>query len=56
MSWVARKIAGLDNEDQKQVEVEYFKRKQEERLLTEQHQSEEIKKFWAEYGDQYFNG
>lgn len=56
MSWIARKVAGLDNENQKQVEAEYFKRKEQERLLLEQARAEEVKKFWAEYGDEYYNG
>lgn len=47
MSWVARKVAGLDNEDQQQVIKEYFQHKEDE---------SEIKKFWEEYGDEYFTG
>ena len=47
MSWVARKIAGLDNENQELVIYEYFKHKQ---------QQEEIKKFWEEYEDEYYAG
>ena len=54
MSWVARKVAGLDNEDQQQVIQNYFKQKQ---LLNEQtQQDQEVKKFWDEYGDEYFTG
>lgn len=60
MSWIARKVAGLDNEDQQQVVAEYFKHKQ---LLTEQTETQEIKrqvaeiqKFWETYGDEYYTG
>lgn len=58
MSWVARKIGGLDNEDQKQVEQQYFLNKQTVRLIEEQKkvQDEELKKFWEAYGDEYFTG
>jgi hypothetical protein len=51
MSWVARKLAGADNEDQQQVIKEYFEHK-ERQILQEQ----EIKKFWEEYGDEYYTG
>ena len=52
MSWMARKIAGLDNEDNKKIYEEYFKIKQKEQQLLE----EEKKKFWQEYEDDYYNG
>ena len=52
MSWIARKIAGLDNEDIQKIQEEYFKAKEKERLLLE----EEKKKFWQEYEDDYYNG
>jgi len=47
MSWVARKIADLDNEDQQQVIQEYLDNKEKEN---------ELKKFWEEYEDEYFTG
>jgi len=47
MSWVARKVAGLDNEDQQQVIQEYLDNKEKEN---------ELKKFWEEYEDEYFTG
>lgn len=58
MSWVARKVAGLDNEDQKQIEQQYFINKRIQSLIEEQKkvQDEELKKFWESYGDEYFNG
>lgn len=58
MSWVARKIGGLDNEDQKMIEAEYFASKRVQQMFDEQkkHEQEELKKFWAEYGDEYFHG
>ena len=47
MSWVARKIASLDDVDQKQVIKEYFSTKADkliqEKLLAE---------FWEEYKEQ----
>jgi thiamine kinase-like enzyme len=49
MSWVARKQAGSDWEDQQQVINEYFEHKEKER-------ENEIKKFWEEYEDEYFAG
>lgn len=39
-----------DDVDQKQVIKEYFEHKAQ--VLEE----EEIKKFWEEYGDEYFTG
>lgn len=58
MSWVARKIGGLDNEDQKQIEAQYFINKRIQSLIEEQKkvEQEELKKFWESYGDEYFNG
>ena len=58
MSWVARKVAGLDNEDQKQIEAQYFINKNIQKLIEEQKkvEQEELKKFWESYGDEYFNG
>ena len=47
MSWIARKIAGLDNEDQQQVIQEYLDNKEKEN---------ELKKFWEEYEQEYFHG
>jgi len=47
MSWIARKVAGLDNEDQQQVIQEYLDNKEKEN---------ELKKFWEEYEDEYFTG
>jgi len=47
MSWIARKIARLDNEDQQQVIQEYLDNKEREN---------ELKKFWEEYEDEYFTG
>jgi len=52
MSWIARKISGSDNEDVRLIQEEYFKIKANEQKLRE----EEIKKFWQEYEDEYFNG
>lgn len=52
MSWVARKLCGSDNEDVKLIQEEYFKMKEKQRLLKE----EEVKKFWQEYEDEYYNG
>ena len=52
MSWIARKIAGLDNEDIQAIQEAYFKSKQKELLLEQ----EEKKKFWQEYEDEYYNG
>jgi len=52
MSWVARKICMSDDVDQQQVIKEYFDNKEQVRLLQEQ----EIKKFWSEYEDEYYNG
>lgn len=49
MSWVARKISGLDNEDQQVVIKEYFELKEKER-------ENELKNFWKEYEDEYFAG
>ena len=54
MSWVQRKLDGSDDYDQQQVIKEYFEQKQ--KLLREQAEAEEVKKFWAEYGDEYYNG
>ena len=51
MSWVARKICMSDDVNQDQVIKEYFDKK-EQKLLEEQ----EIKKFWEEYGDEYYMG
>ena len=51
MSWVARKVAGLDNEDQQQVIKEYFEQKAH--IINEQ---KEIEKFWAEYKEDQQNG
>ena len=51
MSWVARKLCMSDDVDQDQVIREYLDKK-EMKLLEEQ----EIKKFWEEYGDEYFTG
>ena len=47
MSWVQRKLDGSDDYDQQQVINEYFENKQREN---------ELKKFWAEYEDEYYNG
>jgi len=52
MSWLARKMAGLDSEDIKQIEEAYWQAKEKERLLMEQ----EVKKFWSEYEEEYYNG
>ena len=52
MSWVARKICMSDDVDQQQVIKECFDNKEQVRLLQEQ----EIKKFWSEYEDEYYNG
>jgi len=41
-----------DDVDQQQVIKEYFDNKEQVRLLQEQ----EIKKFWSEYEDEYYNG
>ena len=51
MSWVGRKISMSDDVDQKQVIQEYFDLKEQKRL-----EEEEVKKFWEEYGDEYFTG
>jgi len=56
MSWVQRKLDGSDDYDQQEVIKEYFEHKQKMQLLEEQRQTEEIKKFWAEYEDSYYNG
>jgi len=48
VSWVARKIAGLDNEDIQAIQEEYFKIKHAE-LLQET-------LFWDTYEDEYYNG
>ena len=52
MSWVGRKLSMSDDVDQKEVIKEYFDNKEQVRLLQEQ----EIKKFWSEYEDEYYNG
>ena len=52
MSWVARKLCMSDDVDHKEVIKEYFDNKEQQRLLQEQ----EIKKFWNEYEDEYYNG
>ena len=44
MSWVARKVAELDNEDYQQVIKEYFAHK-EQKLLQEK----QLMEFWKEY-------
>ena len=49
MSWVGRKLAMSDDVDQKQVINEYFE-------LKEKQREEELKKFWEEYEQEYFNG
>jgi len=49
MSWVARKVAGLDNEDQQQVITEYFDKKMLEREKL-------LKEFWEEYKQEQPNG
>lgn len=51
MSWVARKVAGLDNEDYQQVIKEYFDKKAQ--IINEQ---KEIEKFWEEYKEDQQNG
>ena len=51
MSWVGRKISMSDDVDQYQVILEYFEKKAQER-----EEREEVKKFWEEYGDEYFTG
>jgi len=51
VSWVARKLSMSDDVDHNQVIKEYFQKK-EMKLLEEQ----EIKKFWEEYGDEYYTG
>ena len=56
MSWVQRKLDGSDDYDQQQVIKEYFENKKKQMLLEEQAQAEQIKRFWAEYGDDYYNG
>ena len=56
MSWVARKICMSDDVDQQQVIKEYFDNKEQVRLLQELLQEQEIKKFWSEYEDEYYNG
>ena len=55
MSWVARKIAGLDNEHIQKIQEEYFKAKEKSLFILEDEQEEE-KKFWQEYEDEYYNG
>ena len=52
MSWLTRKMAGLDNEDIQAINEAYFKANEKERLLMEQ----EVKKFWSEYEEEYYNG
>ena len=47
MSWVARKQAGSDWEDQQQVIQEYFEHK-EQKLLQEK----QLAEFWKEYEDE----
>ena len=49
MSWVGRKISMSDDVDQQQVINEYF-------MIKEKERQEELKKFWAEYEDEYYNG
>ena len=51
MSWVARKVAGLDNEDYQQVINEYFDKKAQ--IINEQ---KEIQKFWMEYTEDQHEG
>ena len=56
MSWVQRKLDGSDDYDQAQVIKEYFENKKKQKLLEEQAQAEQIKKFWAEYKEDQQNG
>ena len=49
MSWVGRKLSMSDDVDQKEVINEYF-------MIKEKEREEELKKFWEEYGDEYFTG
>jgi len=56
MSWIQRKLDGSDDYDQQQVIKEYFDNKLKmQQLLQEQH-DQEVKKFWNEYEDEYYNG
>ena len=50
MSWVARKVAGLDNEDIYAIQEEYFKIKRKEKELLQE------TLFWDTYEDEYYNG
>jgi hypothetical protein len=43
-----------DDVDQEQVIKEFFEQERKRKLLLEQEQ--EVKKFWEEYGDEYFTG
>ncbi len=54
MSWLARKLSMSDDVDQEQVIKEFFEQERKRKLLLEQEQ--EVKKFWEEYGDEYFTG
>ena len=51
MSWIARKIAGMDNEEPEQVIKEYFKQKNHKYLTEVQSTMDpkDLSEFWAEY-------
>lgn len=51
MSWIARKQAGLDNEDQQQVAKEYFEKKAEKAV-----QDKLLAMFWKEMQEDQKHG